>query len=104
MAGGDQPRWRPDGKGTLLRGARRASDGGADCCGDGQADIADGRASATLRDVRLASGSGISGVVIRSKPQYAVAPDGRFLMNMAVDAETATPITVVLNWTAALKK
>lgn len=39
-----------------------------------------------------------------SKPQYAVASDGRFLMNMTVEATTAPPITVVLNWDAALKK
>jgi hypothetical protein len=51
---------------------------------------------------RLASGSGITGVV--TKPQYAVAPDGRFLMNVAVEGATASPITVVLNWDAELKK
>ena len=28
----------------------------------------------------------------------------RFLMNMTVEAATAPPITVVLNWDAALKK
>jgi hypothetical protein len=38
-----------------------------------------------------------------SKPQYAVASDGRFLMNLTLEA-TAPPITVVLNWDAALKK
>jgi len=52
---------------------------------------------------RLASGANIpSGVM--SKPQYAVASDGRFLMNVAVQGATAPPITVVLNWDAALKK
>ena len=36
--------------------------------------------------------------------QYDVTPDGQqFLLNTEVDA-SATPITVVLNWTAALKK
>jgi hypothetical protein len=34
-----------------------------------------------------------------------VAADGqRFLMNVAVEAATAPPITVVLNWDAALRK
>ena len=36
------------------------------------------------------------------RPQYEVAPDGRFLMNLAVDLP-ASPITVVLNWDALLK-
>jgi len=36
--------------------------------------------------------------------QYAVAPDGRFLMNTIIDEVTAPPITVVLNWEAGLKK
>jgi hypothetical protein len=53
---------------------------------------------------RLASGSGITGVGVLPKPQYAVAPDGRFLMNVAVEEATGSPITIVLNWDAALKK
>ena len=52
---------------------------------------------------RLASGSNIPGGVM-SKPQYAVAADGRFLMNVAVEGATPPPITVVFNWDAALKK
>jgi hypothetical protein len=37
---------------------------------------------------------------------YEVAPDGsRFLFNMAPESPAATaPITVVLNWTATLKR
>jgi len=37
---------------------------------------------------------------------YDVAPDGRFLINTAMEEATpdASPITVVLNWTAGLKK
>ena len=53
---------------------------------------------------RLASGSGITGVGLLPKPQYAVAPDGRFLMNVAVEGTTASPITIVLNWDTGLKK
>ena len=42
----------------------------------------------------------------RQASLYQVAPDGnRFLFNMAPDAQlTQTPITVVVNWTAGLKK
>jgi hypothetical protein len=50
---------------------------------------------------RLASGSGIA-AVIGMRPQYAVAADGRFLMNVTLDAGAASPITVVLNWNAGL--
>ena len=41
-------------------------------------------------------------LAVPAKPQYAVAADGqRFLMN--VIADEASPITIVQNWTAALK-
>jgi len=41
----------------------------------------------------------------RSNNRYAVSPDGqRFLINVPVEAQTSAPITVVLNWTADLKK
>jgi len=32
------------------------------------------------------------------RPQYVVAPDGRFLMNAVVEDANASPITVILNW------
>jgi hypothetical protein len=51
---------------------------------------------------RLATGSGITGAA--RKPQYAVAPDGRFLMNVVVEGGTASPITVVLNWFQELQR
>jgi len=35
---------------------------------------------------------------------YAVAPNGRFLMNVVGDESSASPITIVQNWTAGLKK
>jgi len=37
------------------------------------------------------------------KAQYSVAADGRFLMSVVVEAPQVPPITVVLNWDAALK-
>jgi hypothetical protein len=49
----------------------------------------------------LAEGAGVTGY----RPQYAVARDGRFLMNVAVDETApALPITVIVNWAAGLKK
>lgn len=54
---------------------------------------------------RLASGGVVNVAGGLTTPQYAVAPDGRFLVNLAVeDATTTAPITVVLNWDAELGK
>ena len=53
----------------------------------------------SLFRTRLAKGSNITG-----SPQYAVMPDGRFLLNVNATEAVAPPITVVLNWQAALKK
>jgi Tol biopolymer transport system component len=36
--------------------------------------------------------------------QFDVSKDGRFLMMVPVQQDVSTPITVVINWTAALKK
>jgi Tol biopolymer transport system component len=103
MAGGSQPRWRPDGEELFYV----APDGRLMAVS-----IAVGADKQTLETgppvplfaTRLASGSGITGVGLLPKPQYAVAPDGRFLMNVAVEEATGSPITIVLNWDAALKK
>ena len=43
-----------------------------------------------------------AGVIFRA--QYAVAPDGRFLLNIAPDDTVASPITIVQSWTAGLKQ
>ena len=53
---------------------------------------------------QLASGAGGNVSGLMSKPQYAVASDRRFLMNVSVEGATAAPITVVLNWDVALKR
>jgi serine/threonine protein kinase len=51
-----------------------------------------------LFETHLAYGANITG----SKPQYAVARDGRFLLNVIVDEARPLPITIVLNGTTAL--
>ncbi len=69
---------------------------------------ADGRtlssgAPGALFTTRLTAGNtGIFG--FNSRAQYAVAPDGRFLLNVNVDDATALPVTITLNWAAGLKK
>ena len=97
--GGSQPRWRRDGRelfyaapdGRLMAVPIMASH-------DGQ--TIEAGTSAHLFSARLASGAN----VYQGQPQYAVAADGRFLVNVSTDTEAAPPISIVLNWDAALKK
>jgi Tol biopolymer transport system component len=53
--------------------------------------------------VRLATGASVT-VGPGSRPQYAVASDGRFLMNVPMDDNVVSPISIVLNWADLLKK
>jgi serine/threonine protein kinase len=101
-AGGRQPRWRPDGK-ELFYVAADARLMAVPIGVGADPQTLEVGAPVPLFRTRLASGANIL-VGPQSKPQYAVASDGRFLMNMAVEGATAPPITVVLNWDAALKK
>ncbi len=39
---------------------------------------------------------------VRLGPQYAVAADGRFLLNVVANEAAVSPITLILNWTALL--
>ena len=101
VAGGLQPRWRRDGRElyyvapdtrlmavpTRLGPATHTLEAGA---------------PAALFPTRLATGGNIPSTGFMAQAQYAVAPDGRFLMNIAADEAVASPITVVLNWQAAL--
>jgi hypothetical protein len=65
---------------------------------------ADLGAAVPLVPTRLATGTNVSQTGFGSKAQYAVAPDGRFLLNVTADDPAPAPITVVLNWTAALPR
>ncbi len=47
----------------------------------------------------------VDGATIQqNRPQYAVARDGRFLINQPVENATAAPITSLLNWNPQGKK
>jgi len=100
--GGVDPRWGRDGRelfyvapdGKLMAVAIHVD--------------ADGRAlnlgpPVALFPTRLATGPNVTTGFI-STPQYAVAPDGRFLMNVTADDNVVSPISVVLNWATGLKK
>jgi hypothetical protein len=97
--GGTQPRWRHDGK-ELYYVAPDARLMAVSITASADGQTVDASAPVPLFWVRLASSSGFA----PGETQYAVAPDGRFLLNTVVDQANASPITVVLNWTAALKK
>jgi Tol biopolymer transport system component len=91
-AGGDKPRWRRDGKELFYIAL------------DGKMMAVPVKSSATTFEPGLAIPlfeTHVTGFI-----PYDVAPDGRFLLNtVAQDAAANTsPITVVLNWTAGLKK
>ncbi|MGH9257656.1 MAG: protein kinase domain-containing protein [Vicinamibacterales bacterium] len=62
-------------------------------------------APVALFPTRLASGASIgSAGGAAFNAQYAVAADGRFLMNVALDEAATSPITIVQNWVAGLKQ
>jgi eukaryotic-like serine/threonine-protein kinase len=97
--GGIYPRWRHDGKELFYIApdnrmmAVPIQVGGTLSAG----------AAVALFPTELTGGNlGIGG--FQSKQEYAVAADGRFLLNVTVGDPAAWPITVVLNWQSALNR
>jgi Tol biopolymer transport system component len=96
--GGAQPRWRADGKELFYIGEdEKLMAVDVKLSPEFQSGVP--RALFTTR-IRGGAGAGRTGF------RYAVSPDGqRFLINTDADAEQdSAPLTVVLNWEAALKK
>jgi Tol biopolymer transport system component len=102
-AGGVQPRWRRDGhelfyvaSDTRLMAVpiRLAPD----------THTLEAGSPVPLFPTRLATGGNVATAGFLARAQYAVAADGRFLMNVAAGDAVTSPITVVLNWTVGLKK
>jgi serine/threonine protein kinase/Tol biopolymer transport system component len=98
--GGSQPVWRRDGKELFYIGA------------DGKLMALEVRLGSRfeagdvkpLFDTHIVVSSGVPSGVLASRTNYAVSGDGqRFLINNFTET-SAPPITVVLNWTADLKK
>ena len=97
VAGGTQPRWRHDGNEIyyIAPDARLMAVPAMATAGGSTLDIG---VPVPLFRTRLATGGGVT----PGRPEYVVAPDGRFLMNTIVENTAASPITVIVNWTAAL--
>ena len=101
-AGGIYPRWRLDGHELFYIGLDNRLMAV-------QIDLGTATRTVTLRPpvalfpTRLATAgnNGVAGYAAR--PQYAVAADGRFLMNVAAD-DVTPPITIVQNWQEELKR
>ncbi|HYG81117.1 MAG TPA: protein kinase, partial [Pyrinomonadaceae bacterium] len=92
--GGGSPRWRRDGRELFYLSA----DGQLMAVEvDGSSDTFEARLPVPLFKPRVGAISGDS--------PYDVAADGRrFLVNMPVEENAPAPVTVVLNWTADLKR
>ena len=95
--GGFEPHWRPDGKELFYRAPNQTL----------MAVERDEQARRPWNSVhrRRYFATRIQWMEIQAVAHhYAAAPDGqRFLMISATDEAQSSPITVVLNWTAALK-
>lgn len=96
--GGVQPRWRPDGRELFYIAPN------GDLMAVPIATAADERAlkpgvPVWLFRTRLVVSTPAPTFI---KPQYAVARDGRFLMNVALEPPPRKPIEVVVNWAALL--
>jgi len=102
-AGGMQPRWRRDGR-ELFYVAPDTRLMAVPIRLAPQKHTLEAGAPVALFPTRLATGGNIVTAGFLARAQYAVATDGRFLMNIAADETVTSPITVVLNWTTGLKK
>ena len=89
--GGAAPRWRADGK-ELYYLAPDATMMAVPITAAGTSFEAG--APVALFPTRIVDG----GTPTQNRPQYAVARDGRFLINQPVGDASAAPITLILNW------
>jgi Tol biopolymer transport system component len=92
-AGGELPRWRHDGTEIFYLAP------------DNKLMAAAVNSKGASFEVRAVKPLFETRVVLGGRNQYAVSADGqRFLVNSAPEQAASAPITVVLNWTAGLKK
>ncbi len=96
-AGGVAPRWRADGR-ELYFLAPDATMMAVPVTAAGTS--LEAGTPVPLFRTRIVDG----GTVTNNRPQYAVARDGRFLINQPVADASAAPITLILNWNPEAKK
>jgi Tol biopolymer transport system component len=95
-AGGVQPRWRPDGKELYFI----APDGRLMAVSiSPSAAAVEAGLPVPLFPSRLPGG----GSANFFKHQFAVSPDGRFLLNQSIEESSTLPITVIVNWDSGLR-
>jgi Tol biopolymer transport system component len=98
--GGITPRWRHDGHELFyVAPDNRMMAASIQIAADGR--LIPGVPVALFQSRLTTGNTGSTGFA--SRAQYAVAPDGRFLLNVSADYAAASPITIVLNWVAGLK-
>ena len=100
--GGIHPRWRPDGGELFYLAPDLRLMAVAVQITSSPASITTGVPHALFSTRLATTGPYVFTAGIFAKAQYAVAPDGQFLLNVAHDA-LAPPITLVLNWPAELE-
>jgi hypothetical protein len=94
-SGGTQPRWRGDGKELFFLGPDRKVMA---------ADIKEAAGTFEAGTPRSLFDSRIL-LILNASTSYDVTRDGqRFLMITPIEDTAPTPLTVVLNWTAGLKR
>jgi Tol biopolymer transport system component len=103
VAGGVQPRWRADGRELyyVAPDTRLMAVGIRAAPNTHTIEVAP---PVALFSPRLAIGGNIPAAGFQARAQYAIASDGRFLMNIAADDAIGSPIRVVLNWSEELKQ
>jgi Tol biopolymer transport system component len=103
VAGGLQPRWRRDGKELFYVAPDNRLFAAPIHVAPGTRALEAG-APVPLFQTKIATGLNIVPAGFQARSQYAVAADGRFLMNVSADDGVISPITIVQNWTVGLKK
>ena len=94
-AGGTQVRWSADGREIFYLAPDGKLTAVSIAFGGGARQL---KLPVALFQTYLATGTNVIG----NKPQYAVARDGRFLLNAVVESPSA-PIVISVNWTQKLK-